>query len=353
MARDIRDALMGFNTRGYLTADLLEKEEDIMAPNMLAVVEALAAEHVVEFRQAHRDGLPLAQKIAFCERVVRKLNELGYPNFGLNGKRGDPNNPSLDAISYMKGSNPADVEVIDIIASAGTVDDAGNITDPGQRPPSPAWQDVSHAGPGHFIPVTGGSAPGPTPLPTPNAPLWEARHAALVARFPPQSTPNRDWILRVAQQFAYAFPGEGWGVKRAQPNSPQSDNVIARQPPSGGFFGYRLIPATANPVAISLTGQTFVPVSPVDHLGGASPPHPAPTPAPVPQPAYPGDAPFDAVGVQLWADYAAHGHPPDPQMGRWFGRTIWDHLREGLTLQQSIEKHRAEWLAALTTARDA
>lgn len=80
-------------------------------------------------------------------------------------------------------------------------------------------------------------------------------------------------------------------------------------------------------------------------------PIPAPTPVPTPPPVgkpYPGDEVWDAVGVILFADYAAAGQPPNHQMGRWFGRTIWD-ATEGdaagvvLTVQESIAKHRREW----------
>lgn len=80
-------------------------------------------------------------------------------------------------------------------------------------------------------------------------------------------------------------------------------------------------------------------------LQGSQPQPPAHTP-------YPGDAVWDAVGVTLFADYARGGQSPNPQMGRWFGRTIWD-ATEGdaaghvLTVDESIAKHRAEWCALL------
>lgn len=74
---------------------------------------------------------------------------------------------------------------------------------------------------------------------------------------------------------------------------------------------------------------------------------PVTPPKPIKKP-YPGDAPFDAVGVALFADYALAGNAPDPQMGRWFGRTIFDWLEDNEpTLDASIQKHRAEWRAIL------
>ena len=61
---------------------------------------------------------------------------------------------------------------------------------------------------------------------------------------------------------------------------------------------------------------------------------------------YPGDEAFDEIGMILWADYAEAGRVPDAQVGRWFGRTIYDYLT-GMTMADSIDKHRAEWRTAL------
>jgi hypothetical protein len=77
-----------------------------------------------------------------------------------------------------------------------------------------------------------------------------------------------------------------------------------------------------------------------------------PTPVVAPQPPqptlppYPGDPVFDQIGVALFADYALAGQPPNPGMGRWFGRTVYDYLA-GMPMEQSIATHRAEWKAAL------
>lgn len=82
------------------------------------------------------------------------------------------------------------------------------------------------------------------------------------------------------------------------------------------------------------------PVYPIDAV-------PVPPPAP-PLPAYPGDAVFDQVGALLFADYAQAGRVPDPQVGRWFGRVIYDWLANVTpTLDAAIAKHRAEWRALL------
>lgn len=63
---------------------------------------------------------------------------------------------------------------------------------------------------------------------------------------------------------------------------------------------------------------------------------------------YPGDEVFDAVGLVLFLDYTEAGQAPNIGMGRWFGRTIFDWLAGNTkTLQESIDKHRSEWRAAL------
>lgn len=77
-------------------------------------------------------------------------------------------------------------------------------------------------------------------------------------------------------------------------------------------------------------------------------------PPPPTYPPYPGDPVFDAVGVTLFADYARAGYPPDPQMGRWFGRTIYDWLAQVVvTLDASIAKHQLEWRDGLNQRRAA
>lgn len=78
-------------------------------------------------------------------------------------------------------------------------------------------------------------------------------------------------------------------------------------------------------------------------------PPPAPAPTPVPErKAYPGDAAFDLIGQVLANDYSNVGRELDGQVGRWYGRVIYDWLSgECDTLDASVRKHRAEWLAAL------
>jgi hypothetical protein len=82
------------------------------------------------------------------------------------------------------------------------------------------------------------------------------------------------------------------------------------------------------------------PNNPIVPFGGSV------TPPALVFPPYPGDPVFDQIGVALFADYSLAGQPPNPGMGRWFGRTVYDYLA-GMPIEKSIEKHRAEWKAVL------
>jgi hypothetical protein len=108
-----------------------------------------------------------------------------------------------------------------------------------------------------------------------------------------------------------------------------------------------------NPDGTQMTGEPAWNAIPKEHwrpnnpplTEGVPPSQPAYTP-------YPGDHVWDSVGAVLFADYAEAHQAPNSQMGRWFGRTIWD-ATEGpapgvvLTVEASIQKHRPEWRAAL------
>jgi len=75
---------------------------------------------------------------------------------------------------------------------------------------------------------------------------------------------------------------------------------------------------------------------------------PKPDPKPPVTDAYPGDEVFDQIGVALFADYGLAGQPPNPQMGRWIGRIVWDWLAKNeQTIEGSVTKHRASWRTIL------
>lgn len=69
----------------------------------------------------------------------------------------------------------------------------------------------------------------------------------------------------------------------------------------------------------------------------------------VPYKAYEGDAYWhDVVGKVLYSDYIRAGRTGlDSMSSVWTARTIHDIKMEGLTPEESVAKHRAEWCAGL------
>jgi hypothetical protein len=104
----------------------------------------------------------------------------------------------------------------------------------------------------------------------------------------------REWTFNLAEQFAFSFPNENWGTKRASPTRPPSTDVICIKSPFEGWDVIRNqgIPSqTLNNLVghygESLTGQVFIPVKPIDHIGPSNPipePEPEPEPKPCPEP---------------------------------------------------------------------
>ena len=111
----------------------------------------------------------------------------------------------------------------------------------------------------------------------------------------------------------------------------------------GGNDGPDPIGSPATPQWLEIPPENWRPNNPIIPFEGTAPP--VTPPAPV-VPPYPGDPVFDQIGVVLFADYAQAGQPPNPGMGRWFGRTTFDYLA-GMPMADSIKKHRAEWREAL------
>jgi len=137
------------------------------------------------------------------------------------------------------------------------------------------------------------------------------------------------------------IPDPQWHLKDGGGGRPQSDDVAVSMP---SRLAYDCITGSgADHYRFELVAIGVLPAD--QHV--YPPERPAQdTPAVGAVPPYPGDAAFDAIGVTLWADYAEAGRVPDSQVGRWFGRTIYDYLA-GMTLDASIDKHRAEWRTAL------
>jgi hypothetical protein len=176
----------------------------------------------------------------------------------------------------------------------------------------------------------------------------------------PDHTSTRESRIAFLQAVLKRYCSPNWAMKRGDPGRPISDEVVVWVVPgpdyrmfgdfivSGGTAGWTLtdhlegkLPLEqplVNPVTLErLPEQTLAPTAP----GCTGPTPPAPS-----LPTYPGDEVFDQIGVALFADYARAGQPPNPGMGRWFGRTTFDYLA-GMPMEQSLAKHRAEWKAAL------
>ena len=114
-----------------------------------------------------------------------------------------------------------------------------------------------------------------------------------IAAFPvPQGAPGeefeeraRQWSIHFAEQVSFELPGQGWGMKRADPNRPISKDTIARQL-DGRLLIWDLLTGTGtgsprpvdNPESEDITGQVFVQVQPTNHLQNVPAPPAATSP---------------------------------------------------------------------------
>ena len=99
---------------------------------------------------------------------------------------------------------------------------------------------------------------------------------------------RRQLARMIAEQARYEL-GPSWGHKRADPGRPPSKDAIAQQQPDGKLFAWDLFNGAtrepnADPESIDITGQTFIVVPPVNHLGLEAPVDPEPGPTPEPEP---------------------------------------------------------------------
>jgi hypothetical protein len=207
---------------------------------------------------------------------------------------------------------------------------------------------------------------------------------ARAAGFEPDEHTSRDQRVAFLQQTVKRFCHPHLAMKRASPTRPISDEAVVWVRPStpgninpeyrqfwdfirsGGSSAWQLLGTSGdlghgehlpidqplvNPLNLGELAEPL-PGGKVPTVPGCTGPVPAPTPTPpvvTPvYPGYPGDEVFDAIAITLFADYAAAGQSPNAGMGRWFGRTVYDWLVGNTkTLDESIAKHRAEWLAIL------
>lgn len=153
---------------------------------------------------------------------------------------------------------------------------------------------------------------------------FESKHTALMeavnARFPApvtQEGPMREWTETLMEQFAFSFPGEGWGCKSTSRGSTQSFDVGAREA-GNRLWGYDLAFDGGSPRArldtspspLDLTGQAFISVTPTNHLGTSTPSTPTPPAPPVVRPIPEAYMPWD-VEVDILTQFIASIWPKD------------------------------------------
>lgn len=297
-------------------------------PNCEQIIRDLAAQYPQEWRDAHNPSGGGPHTEAFVKRVAWVLYSTVDKRFGLNGKRGNPNDLSDDALNWIgegPGHDPATgrpVTVIDFIARAGARHD-----DPDERNrPAVYWGVIDAPGPGAWVkpqPV-GDAVPVPTPISSP----WTSQHDDIVARLgSPNPAGDVGFVRKVAQQFRHTF-GPAWGMKRADRSRDLSNNVIGYQTPAG-LLGFKVVPVRVKPEALALPSpQVFEAVEPVNHLGlGSAPVEPTP-PA--------GEPPTTPPAVDVAAivrDAVAAG--------------LGDVLARLVGLEAKVDAQRAEVLAAV------
>lgn len=90
-------------------------------PYAMPAVEQCVRDYPVAWAAAHRGGPASDDFVILCARDLQKID----PNFGLNGKRGNPTDVSDDVIAYKGSGSAVDVrrnepmEIIDVCASCG------------------------------------------------------------------------------------------------------------------------------------------------------------------------------------------------------------------------------------------
>lgn len=128
--------------------------------------------------------------------------------------------------------------------------------------------------------------------------LYE-RNLVLAERQPGESEEQdqeqrRALTRKIIEQIVFEFPNEGWGGKSGDPGRPFSKDSIARcfeadlarcqgWNTTGRMFSWDWQDGTSRrpavpPMRHDITGQNFIPVAGVDHLGTNGPPVPPPPP---------------------------------------------------------------------------
>jgi len=101
----------------------------------------------------------------------------------------------------------------------------------------------------------------------------------------------RAWAIAFAEQVCFELPGQGYGVKRASATRPIGKDTLAQEQDGGRLVCWDLFTGTGtgtptlneDPDSLDITGQVFVPVQSVNHLGMVIPtPQPPVDPTPLP-----------------------------------------------------------------------
>jgi hypothetical protein len=109
------------------------------ATNMIGIVEETARRYPGPFERCHRPDEYGEGAWHFVMILAAILHYQYDQRWGLNAKRGNPNDRSMDAVSWREPASPAGgVDIFDVVSSAGE-------TDPRKPQPAPAWIDQTQA----------------------------------------------------------------------------------------------------------------------------------------------------------------------------------------------------------------
>lgn len=237
------------------------------APDRRDVLEQVAAQDPEQFRLAHNEGHPRRYDwIKACAWALHKID----PKFGLNGKRGNANDISMDIITYRIGPTDRHVQCFDVCGQcggSGAYVKWDDITD---------WATKEEGGnPGFGEPGTAIWVK-PEPFgevvvqPDPNT-RWTEAHNGVAARFltdyrQPNPNGDTDFVRALAQQLKFSFPGEEWGTKSTSSTSPVSNNVLALKV-GQKMYGFKVVPSpTGTPSQLDISTQFFRPVEAQNYL---------------------------------------------------------------------------------------
>lgn len=232
-----------------------------LAPDRRDVLEQISAQDPEQFRLAHNEGHPRRYDwIKACAWALHKID----PNFGLNGKRGNANDLSMDIIAYRIGPTDRHVQCFDVCGQcggSGAYVKWDDITDwvTKEEGGNPGWGE-----PGTAVWVK------PEPFgevvvqPDPNT-RWTEAHNRVAFQFEndyrePNPNGDVDFVRALAQQLKFSFPGEEWGTKSTSSTSPVSNNVVALKVGSK-LLGFKVVPTPpGKPPQLDISSQFFRPV---------------------------------------------------------------------------------------------